>query len=392
MALVIPTAVNERHKGTVDMDLKSELRGIVKKVPPEVSYSLLLFAATRIMLTVIGLLVHRLDRGAKFTGIQNIVNIYSVWDTHWYVNLAKFGYYLSGPGHYANYAFFPLYSLAMRLVGTFLEGDYRLAGFIISNVCLFITCVYLYKLVMLEDDGDTAKRSVKYLLLFPSAFILSGVFSESIFLMLLVMCFYYARKENWLFAGICGFYLSLTRLQGILVLIPLLYEYWRSNNYKIAFKPKVLYLMLIPFGLAIFSLYNYYLTGDYLAFVHISKVWNNELMNPLEALYMCMTSQYIQAQFGAYFAILAFALLTIFYRKVGGAYYILSVMFIFTSLAAGEGTQFSVLRYLLVVFPLFILLAKLGKNAAFDQVVTISMALLQGFLMVYWTLHSNFII
>jgi len=41
-------------------------------------------------------------------------------------------------------------------------------------------------------------------------------------------------------------------------------------------------------------------------------------------------------------------------------------------------------RFILPIFPLYILLAKLASDRAFDQTATLSLGLLQGFLMVFW--------
>jgi hypothetical protein len=42
-------------------------------------------------------------------------------------------------------------------------------------------------------------------------------------------------------------------------------------------------------------------------------------------------------------------------------------------------------RYILVVFPMYIVLAKLSRNKYFDQIATVGLCLLQGAFMVIWT-------
>lgn len=49
-------------------------------------------------------------------------------------------------------------------------------------------------------------------------------------------------------------------------------------------------------------------------------------------------------------------------------------------------------RYLLPVFPLYLIFAELSNNSKVDQFVTLSLALLQGFLMVFWTMEFSLII
>jgi Gpi18-like mannosyltransferase len=51
-----------------------------------------------------------------------------------------------------------------------------------------------------------------FLLIFPTAFFLNAVYTESLFLFLSLATFYYALKKNFFSAGIFGFFASLTRL------------------------------------------------------------------------------------------------------------------------------------------------------------------------------------
>ena len=87
------------------------------------------------------------------------------------------------------------------------------------------------------------------------------------------------------------------------------------------------------------------------------------------------------ARFSAWMTLLAIALLVAGSRKLGLAYGVLSLFFIAVPLATGLN---SMPRFLLAVFPVPILLARLGERRRVDEVLTASLALLQGFLMVFW--------
>ena len=194
----------------------------------KIKYILLMFFSTRVMLTIIGLLSHRLSGSDPegFTG-YSWLNLWGHWDTGWYLNIAQYGYTARTFGQLisqqTNIVFFPLYPLLMRFLGS-ITGNHYVAGIIISNFCLIVSCIYLYRLVKLDSDEANAIKSIKYLLIFPISFILSGCFTESLYLLLTLMCFYYARTSKWQLAGIAGFFLSLTKSMGVLVLLPLLYE------------------------------------------------------------------------------------------------------------------------------------------------------------------------
>jgi len=372
----------------------------INKIPLEVKYIFCLFFCTRFILIIIGCLSHLilepklLPRKYVFIYSKHLwLDIWGVWDTGWYLDIATNGYSLPGTnpeaGNQANYAFFPLYPLLIKILGVII-GDNYTAGIILSNIFLIVACIFLYKLVCLKSDQDTALRSVKYLFLFPTAFIFSGVFTESLFLLLTLICFYYAKREQWLFVGIAGLFLSLTRVNGIFVILPLSYEYlkikrFRLNNIRI----NSLYLLLIPFGLFIFASYNYYLTGDFLAFVHIQSAWHRHLNSPLKVLSSGLFSLDYNNYFSAYFTLLFLGVLIIYYKKVDFSYWIFGMYSILIPLSTKLE---SMPRYILPVFPLYLIFAELSNNSKVDQFVTLSLALLQGFLMVFWTMEFSLII
>jgi hypothetical protein len=364
---------------------------------PEIKSILLMFFSTRIILSIIGVLSRKIAQPhtspSSLSG--NIwLDIWGVWDTGWYLDISQRGYTsgaLDQLGiHQTNIAFFPLYPLLMRFLGS-IVGNHYIAGLIISNFCLIVSCFYLYRLVRLDSDEASALKSVKYLLLFPVSFIFSGVFTESLYLTLTLMCFYYARTYKWQLVGITGFFLSLTRSVGVLVFLPLLYEglmqLLKENEDLKSFKnsrDKILplfYLSLIPLGIISFMIFNYYLTGDYMAFAHAQVMWQRHAANPLLVLINGYHGNLYTA-FEAAFATISIFIFILFYRNIRFSYWLFGMYSIFVPLSTGIQ---SMPRFILVIFPIYILFANITKNRISEDLVTISFALLQGFLMVFWT-------
>lgn len=370
----------------------------IKKIPREVKYILLLFVATRSILTIIGVSSHKLLEGVYNYHPHWIyskhlwLDIWGLWDSGWYLGIARNWYPAYLKAGRSSYAFSPLYPLLIRILGIIIGNNY-ISGIIISNIYLIVACIFLYKLVKLYLDNDTALRSVKYLFLFPSAFILSGVFSESLFLALLIICFYYAKKGKWLLVGIAGFFLSLTRSIGVFIILPILYEYFKTKNFKLKnIRKDIFFLLLIPFGLFIFASYSYYLTGNFFAQAYAEQTgWGACLSNPFKALYLSLCKNSIELIFNAIFAIVAMVILSLFCKKIGFSYWLLGMLFIFIPLMTVQAMS-SMTRFALVIFPFYILLAKLSKNHYIDQALTIFLALFQGFLMVFWSAGFKLII
>jgi len=369
-----------------------------QKLTPEIRYIIFLFLGTRIALTIIGVLsrIFWNNLATKYSS-QLWLDIWGQWDTGWYLNIATQGYSAtvsqaaSTLGN-ANYAFFPLYPLMMRFLG-YIIGSPFIAGILISNIALIIACIYLYKLMRLKSSKETSLRTIKYLFLFPVAFIFSGVLTESLFLMLLVMCFYYARTNKWALVGIFGFFLSLTRIIGIFAVIPLAYEYLKNINFNFKkIRPAVLYFFLFPLGLSLFLFLNYSLTGDPFAFIKIQSSWFRTFVGPQNAIINALfyQGQYaIEAKFEVWFALVALFILIFFYKKLRISYIILALYSILIPISSWVT---SMPRYILTIFPFFIIFALLGKNRKMDIALTIGLTILQGFLMIFWANGTHLII
>jgi len=143
------------------------------------------------------------------------------WDTGWYLEIALFGY-LPETG---NIIFPPLYPLLIRGLGWLMDGHYLLAALLISNVTCLVFLIFSYRLIVLDFSQDTARRTLLYLLAFPTGFFMVCGYSEPVFLCFFVLALYAARRGRWAWAGVAAFLSSLARLQGWVLTFPLVY-FW----------------------------------------------------------------------------------------------------------------------------------------------------------------------
>ncbi len=185
-------------------------------------------------------------------------------DTPHYINIAKNGY--TAVGETANQiVFYPLYPLLMK-IASFILRDYFISGVFVSNVCLGVSAYYMYKLCNREIGENAAKDSFIIYLLYPVGAFLVAVYTESLFIMLALICLYYIRENKWLIAGIAGLLAALSKSQGIALLVPAVYEavVYMVRNRKFYFKS--LYVFLIPCGTGIYLCMNKIIQGDFMAF------------------------------------------------------------------------------------------------------------------------------
>ncbi len=360
---------------------------------------------SRLVLTLIGVfsrlyLQQRLDfskvqhQAPTYLSTNNWLNIWGVWDTGWYLNIAQNWYnnILNGHGG-ANYGFFPLYPFLMRLVG-FIVGNNFIGGLIVSNLALLIGAYVLHKLVSQQSGSEIADRTVLFMFLFPTAFIFSAVFSEALFLLCMVSAFYFANQNRWLIACIFGGLVALTRSVGVFIVLPLFLVYFQAHSFNFRkIRPNILYLTFVPLGLGLFSLQCYLVTGDFLAFSHIQQTgWGHELTNPLSVFWQSLQDGNILHFCNGIFSIAMIATLCIGIRRISRAYWLLSMILMFFPPLAGHTCMNSMLRYSLVVFPIYILCAKIPSDSWYYQLVVISLAMFQGALMIFWTNSFDLII
>ncbi|MCU0576891.1 MAG: hypothetical protein MUD15_08730, partial [Desulfobacterota bacterium] len=132
--------------------------------------------------------------------------------------------------------------------------------------------------------------------------------------------------------------------------------------------------------------------GDFLAFVHIQQSgWGHDFGNPLKTLVqgMFMSAGRSRIAAAAWFTGFTLALLAVFYRRIPHSHLLFCFISLFLPLVKGLG---SMLRYTVVLFPVFILLAQLGKDRKVDAVLTIILCVLLGCFMIFWSVGDTLII
>ncbi|PDO09390.1 MAG: hypothetical protein BLM47_12835 [Candidatus Reconcilbacillus cellulovorans] len=294
------------------------------------------------------------------------MGIFARYDSMWYIGIAENGY-MEEPSpnhpHQANWAFFPLFPILIRLLDLALN-DKILSGAIISNTCLVIGLYILYKMVEMLSDSGVAFRACLYILIFPTSWFFSAVYTESVFLLLSVMCFYLAYSGKWWSVGLIGILASLSRPQGIILLFPLAYIYWKRNR-RINFN--AIALLGFPLGIGIYMLYLYKLTGDPLAFSHIQRAWGRKFSIPFEPVFDYIRNPYIWGHYNNDFGPISFILTVLFliflpfvFRYLGFSFGIYTLLLLAVPLSTN--TFMSISRYLLVIFPIFIIFGIFGKN------------------------------
>ncbi len=230
-----------------------------------------------------------------------------------------------------------------------------------------------------------AYQVITFLLVFPTSFFFGSIYSETLFLLLSVAAFYFARKRMWMLAGICGFLLAITRIVGIFILPALIIEFFQQENVKEVWKKlnvrkrihlflKFLPLCFIPFSIIVYGFYNLWQKGSFFYFLQVhGNLGNGRAVDSVIAIpqtiyrYSKILLSVPMTQFEWWIALLevgtffmvSVLLFLAFKKKVRLSYLVfVSLCFLLPCLS---GTFSGLPRYSVVIFPIFIALM-LVKN------------------------------
>ena len=314
--------------------------------------------------------------------VQNPVIVpWANFDGVHYLAIASRGYVDEG-------RFMPLFPLLVRMLSAPFGFLFPLTPYgpvtfwvamVLSTLCSIGAVWLLRRLLLLDFSKEIVQKTLVLLLLFPTAFFLVAIYSESLFLFLSVLVLYLARKQKWLWASVVTMFLAVTRLSGILLILPLLYEYYVV---EVAGRKKrwFQHVELLSFGippllLLAYSYFNLMTWGDPLYFVHAHGALGNSrevssIVFPFVTVYrylkIFMTVSSSQYEFWIAvleFATLGFASLGLYLgwkQKMRPSYLLFAASMLFLPLFSGTLSGFP--RYVLPVFPLFVVFSVLFQD------------------------------
>lgn len=287
------------------------------------------------------------------------------WDTPQYQAIAERGYSAFETAFFTP----PLFPYLMRWTAPLFGGNTLAAGLFVSGLAFLGCLLAIHRLARFElHDESAAMRTVVYLAFFPAAVFLVAAYNESLFLLGAILCLYWARKEQWLAAGLTGGFAALARLPGILLLLPLTYaawEAWRRGLRRGWGAPLSMgtilagwyayqWIVLHQPPTAILTAQNQ--RGGYLTLPGL---------NIVEAFRRILTGQLVFENLLEVGFTLTFIVLTIFiWKKLARLYglYAAALMLFFLSRMGSPQPLVSMTRYCLEIFPAFLLLAMWGSR------------------------------
>jgi hypothetical protein len=318
------------------------------------------------------------------------------WDSIAYLAIAKVGYAANST------AYFPLYPLAINLVDAIVNNT-LIAGLLISNLSLLVALMVLYRLTEFEfNDSAAATRTVFYIAAFPTAFFFSAVYTESLFLLLLVSSMYQARRGRWVSSAFLAMLCAVTRSIGGIMAVVVGLEWLGAQGWTLRDvlqaeawrkvwlgmrkqKWAVAAIAFIPLGLVSYMIFCQVNFNDPVAFVNAQRLWGKSGADPVgvvSSAFWLINYGEAAGQGVPWLVVLNLAVGAIFlllsipiWRRLGLSYAVLNAAQILFVFSFGTG---GAIRYLLVSFPIFMMLGLWGRNSMLDRALLIGFSVFLG--------------
>ena len=376
-------------------------RGVVERLralPPPVT----VFVWTRLLVwaTAVYAWLWWVPPPAKGTGEADLGYATAIWsraDANWFIGIAQHGYQRNGSA-----VFYPLYPLAVGLLGRVFGEYYVLAGLVVSLGCCLGAFILLYKLACAKLGADGARRALLYLALFPMSLFLQAVYSESLYLLCALAAFVLAERGRWLGAGVATGLAMLTRLAGVALLPPILLLAWRSDERRGA----LLRMLSAPALAGLYPLWlQWKLHAPFAAFANEAG-WGRHVSvaGPFDGLWhgfraalvgvervVTRSSDNVQAaahnlEYFAFFAVFAWLGIEA-WRRFGAPYglFVLGSLAIPLSAPTGGYPLLSMPRFCLPLFPAFLALAAVAATPRRDRMILVVSSVFLAVATVEWS-------
>ena len=275
--------------------------------------------------------------------------------------------------------YFPLFPLLLKYFYRILPlGNPLVNGLILTNL-LFLISLYLFNLLLRTMVSEKQTRWIlAFLVFFPTSFFFGSLYTESLFLFLMLFSLYLGQQKKWWLAALTAAFASATRIIGIFLWPVLLWQWRESRNQKqkksriSILKSPVCYIP--PLGLIAYMVYLKVYFGDALYFWHAQPVFGaarsgSSVIFMPQVIYryikMFAGIPFFQEAFWITFLEFFLAISTLFLlviahrRKLPLAWLIFAWPAVL--LPTLTGTFSSMPRYILMALPIYAVLASIGN-------------------------------
>jgi hypothetical protein len=373
-------------------------------------YIIILALALKVFYFVFALTVSKFDVG--YQAKCNTGEFFSLFkrnDSFWYQKAAEEGYpkvtnpmdlgYSYGK-HFKQsvWAHFPFYPLSIRAVETCLKLNFEQSAFVVSLIfssasfiAFYLLCLNMFKL----NERQSLLSTLSFML-FPFHYYYSMYYTEATFFTFLAFSFLSINKRKYWLTSILLIPLTLVRPNGIACLLPLfIYHIEVEGGFATFYASiklfnwqkikNVLWFLSAPLALAVYCIYQKYMTDHYFAFIKAQAGWYKEFMFPLLSLFRRGD---LATQFNSVYTILFMLLAIVMAKKLPLSLNVL--IWISMLLPMTSGSVSCMPRYISTIFPFSIYLASFFTNKKKGILILPVIFLLQLLTFYPWLIYHPF--
>jgi hypothetical protein len=314
-----------------------------------------------VVIVAAGIAENVVSRNPRLTSGDNapILRSLTSWDGWWYLGIVREGYHPAAQaGAYHDYAFPPLFPALVRAVCSPFPGLAGPLSVLLANGLFLIALLLLYRLTCRVLDPERAVRACVLLCLFPFSAVFSMAYTESLFLVLMLGSLLAAECGQAPRSAILAALAGLTRLTGVLLLLPLGILLWP----RLADRRRLLWLIVVPAGALLFGAFVAELTGHLSALFEAQRAWGRTglTVGPAEGSPVASANP---LGLSLVLTLLGYVFLFVFFHpdRIPAAYSVLAVLLL--AVPALSGTLESIGRYGMIAFPFLWALAGRGSRA-----------------------------
>jgi hypothetical protein len=209
-----------------------------------------------------------------------LLSYWANWDGAWFAAIATDGYL--GTIWPSSASFYPIFP-ALVHAGVVIGLGPAFAGVAVSLAASLFALYFLHELTRERFGVDAARAATMSIAFFPTTFFLNAVYSESVFLATAIGAIWAARlRSNFGVASVLGCVATGTRNIGILLVIPLVHEWYRQR--ETSTKRDLASIALVPSSLIAFMAWIWHWGEQPFAFATAQAGWGRRLTNPISTL------------------------------------------------------------------------------------------------------------
>jgi Gpi18-like mannosyltransferase len=199
--------------------------------------------------------------GFNFPTIDEYLKVFTNWDGGHFLDLIEHGY-----TRFTDYAFFPLFPMIVRLMSFGLNSI--VTGFLLNSLLLGIGLWFFFQLLMQDYAEKISQKIILLFLIFPTSFFMLMFYTESLFFALTISSIYFARRGKYGLATILAGLSATTRIFGLATIAALWIEAYEDNI------KKHWIVLLAPLGFVAYIAFMYFSADNPWVFLEAETLWH----------------------------------------------------------------------------------------------------------------------